>query len=66
MSASRTRPSQPFKGGTLVPSVDIVLSAPLDGAGALLLSFTWPAGVPLGWILWLQVWIADPSGPGHR
>jgi hypothetical protein len=54
----------PFKGGTLVPAATVLLG-PLatDAQGRVVLSGTWPAGVPSGTELWLQDWIVDPSGP---
>ena len=54
----------PFKGGTLVPSPDLLLSGlVLDGQGALLLGATMPEGLPAGLTLCLQLWSPDPSGP---
>jgi len=53
----------PFKGGVLVPSPDVLLGLPVDGAGGATLPFTWPAGVPSGTMLWWQWWIVDPAGP---
>jgi subtilisin family serine protease len=54
----------PFKGGVLVPSVN-VLSAPLplNGAGALALATPWPSGLPAATKLWLQAWMPDASAP---
>jgi uncharacterized delta-60 repeat protein len=50
----------PFKGGTLV-AFPFVLAAPLgtDAGGALLLPFTWPAGVPAATSLWFQFAVQD-------
>ena len=54
----------PFKGGTLVPSPDVLLlGLPLDGAGSLTLATTWPSGIPGGLSSWYQAWTADPAGP---
>jgi len=54
----------PFKGGTLVPAPQVLIAGlPTDGAGALVLPGTWPAGLPSGFTLWLQMWIADAAGP---
>ncbi|MCB9896699.1 MAG: S8 family serine peptidase [Planctomycetes bacterium] len=54
----------PFKGGTLVPSPDLIVGGLVtNGVGALAISSTWPAGVPSGASLWLQEWIADATGP---
>ncbi|HEX5012216.1 MAG TPA: PQQ-binding-like beta-propeller repeat protein [Planctomycetota bacterium] len=54
----------PFKGGTLVPGADVLIG-PLatDAQGRLVLSGTWPAGMPSGTQLWLQEWIVDAGGP---
>ncbi|MCB9898031.1 MAG: hypothetical protein H6825_08510 [Planctomycetes bacterium] len=54
----------PFKGGVLVPSPDLVLGGlPLDGAGDLTLTGTWPTGVPSGALLAFQCWMPDAHGP---
>ncbi len=55
--------SAPFKGGTLVPSLTLVVTFPLDTAGALQLGFAWPAGLPPGTATWWQHWIPDPGAP---
>lgn len=62
--AGLTRIDLPFMRGTLVPAPDVVL--PLqstDAAGALSISDTWPSGLPPGYELYLQCWIADPAAP---
>ena len=53
----------PFKGGTLVPAVDLLVPLTTDAAGGTSLQATWPAGIPPGFNFWVQVWIADPGGP---
>jgi hypothetical protein len=54
----------PFKGGTLVPAPDILITGlPVSGTGTLALASTWPAGLPAGLSLWFQEWIVDPAGP---
>jgi hypothetical protein len=54
----------PFKGGVLVPEPDaIFLGLPVDGAGELSISATWPVGVPVGAMFWFQYWISDFGGP---
>lgn len=54
----------PFKGGTLVPSVDVLLPAFVtDSEGRIELDLPWPASVPSGLELTLQWWFADTSGP---
>jgi hypothetical protein len=54
----------PFKGGTLVPQVDVLISGlPTDGTGSTLVSAPWPAGFPSAFSTWYQFWIIDPAGP---
>jgi len=54
----------PFKGGTLVPNTDVVITGlPVSLAGTLTLGSTWPAGIPSGLSLWFQEWIVDSAGP---
>ena len=54
----------PFKGGTLVPSADVlILGLPLDAAGDLALPYTWPVGVPSRASLYLQCWMPDAGAP---
>jgi len=53
----------PFKGGVLVPDLDsqvVVVTAP---TGDWSLGSTWPAGIPSGTGLWMQVWWPDAGGP---
>lgn len=52
----------PFLGGTLVPTPQIVLGGfTTDPAGSLVVSTTWPAGIPVGTTVSVQAWIADPT-----
>jgi hypothetical protein len=53
----------PFKGGIMVPSVDLVIGLATNGAGSLSLGGSWPPGFPAETSLWLQAWIADDAGP---
>jgi ligand-binding sensor domain-containing protein len=56
--------SAPFKGGVMVPNLDVLLPGLFtDGAGSLMLSATWPSGLPSGFSLFHQAWITDPAGP---
>ena len=57
--------STPFKGGTLVPSPDFLINVATNGAGAISLPFTWPAGIPLGTKLYWQIWVSD-SGAANN
>ncbi len=53
----------PFKGGTMVPSLDLLLPAATDHAGALTLAGTLPAGIPPGFTIVFQTWHADARAP---
>lgn len=53
---------EPFKGGVLLPSPDLIVSVPLDATGGLQLGFDWPAGFAAGSTVAMQVWIEDPAG----
>lgn len=56
----------PFKGGTLVPSLDppgFFVALPTGPTGTIEILETWPGGVPSGFHTWYQAWIADPAGP---
>lgn len=55
----------PFKGGTLVPfpaALTLVLFTFPDGTLPLAWP-AWPAGIPPGFALVFQCWIADPAAP---
>ncbi len=52
----------PLKGGTLVPGPDAVLGPiPVSAAGTLVLPGPFPLGLPPGFPLAMQFWIADPA-----
>jgi hypothetical protein len=53
----------PFKGGTLFPDPNILLTFAFDGAGNWQLVFSWPDGIPFLTQLWWQVWTPDAGGP---
>jgi hypothetical protein len=54
----------PFKGGTLVPAVDLLVILPTNGSGGLDLSLpAWPPGLPSGLALNMQTWVLDAAGP---
>jgi hypothetical protein len=53
-----------FKGGVLVPDVDLVIvGLPVGGGGGFLLAFTWPSGVPAGIQIWFQHWVTEAIAP---
>jgi hypothetical protein len=53
----------PLLGGTLVPTPDVVIPLELDSVGQLTYSFHIPAGFTEGSSAYLQVWVANSSGP---
>ncbi|HEX5009987.1 MAG TPA: VCBS repeat-containing protein [Planctomycetota bacterium] len=54
----------PFKGGTYVPTPQIVnYPLPTDADGRLVLAGIWPGPAAPGVDLFLQFWIQDPQGP---
>ncbi len=59
-----TLQSAPFKGGTLVPTPDLIISGLItDVDGDLLLPATWPSGFPSGFETFFQAWVVDPEAP---
>ena len=62
-----TEVNLPFYGGILVPAFSapngLFLALITDGAGELVLTDTWPSGIPSGTSLYFQHWIVDPGGP---
>jgi len=53
----------PFKGGTLVPAVDLLIPLVTNPTGNVSVQATWPVGVPPGFDFWVQCWIVDAAGP---
>jgi hypothetical protein len=53
----------PFKGGTLVPNPDLLISLPASAQGGITLLEPVPGGLPSGQRVALQWWVADPAGP---
>ena len=54
----------PFAGGTVAPTLDLVLPGlSTDPGGRLSLWGAWPAGVPAGTRLFFQAWVEDDAGP---
>lgn len=62
-----TRIDQPFKGGVIVPSPDLIVGpVSSDAFGSVTLGGTWPAGIPGGTELWFQSWAVDgPPTPSN-
>ena len=55
---------QPFHGGLLLPSPDLLLPVTTDARGAATLSGRWPASAPPGSVAYCQAWVLDVGGPG--
>ncbi|HVQ24148.1 MAG TPA: hypothetical protein VMV01_03180 [Planctomycetota bacterium] len=54
----------PFKGGVMVPAPDQVLGPLGTGpSGGFAFGTTWPLGLPSGFVVTLQSWVADAGGP---
>jgi len=53
----------PFKGGVMVPDVNLLFALTTDFFGASSFGGLWPAGVPSGFTTYFQWWISDPAGP---
>jgi len=54
---------QPFKGGTLVPNLDLLVLLATDAAGEISLQTTPAGSPPPGTTLFAQYWIQDSAGP---
>jgi len=52
-----------FKGGVLVPAVDLITPIPTNAAGEINLAGVLSPSAPSGASLWLQYWITDAAGP---
>ena len=52
----------PFKGGVMVPELDLLLPFVTDAAGSTVLSGAQPVALPMDTELVMQGWIADPAG----
>ena len=53
----------PFYGGTMVPTLDLVVPLLTSPAGELAVGGTWPAAVPAGIDMIFQEWIESATGP---
>ena len=61
-----TRIDLPLKGGVLVPDPNppgFFVPVPTDGTGGVVLSSTWPAGIPSGSSVFIHWWIVDGAAP---
>ncbi len=55
---------QPFAGGTLVPTPDVLLGLLTDSLGEATLATAWPGGLPLGSEVVVQAWVWPSGGEG--
>jgi glyoxylase-like metal-dependent hydrolase (beta-lactamase superfamily II) len=53
----------PFKGGVMVPDLDVVVILGTNPSGSINLSANWPNSLPSGTEVWFQWWINDAAGP---
>jgi len=53
----------PFKGGVMVPEVNLAFGLTTDFFGDSSFGGLWPAGVPSGFTTYFQWWIQDAAGP---
>jgi hypothetical protein len=53
----------PFKGGIIVPSVNLFFPLTTDFFGASSFGGLWPTSVPTGLVTYFQWWISDAAGP---
>ncbi len=58
-----TQVNAAFKGGTLVPEVDLLVTLPTSVGGTIDFSATVPVGAPAGFVTFYQYWIVDGAGP---
>ncbi len=57
----------PFKGGVMVPSVDVLVPGlAIDAQGGVTLDASWPAGVSSGLSFFAQYWFKDLAAPTHE
>ena len=53
----------PFKGGTLVPSLDVFTILQTNGNGEIRIPFNWAYQVPADTRFYTQFWLPDVLGP---
>lgn len=55
----------PLKGGIIVPDLDIIRMFPVGPTGTKVFTGPWPAGIPGGIPIYLQIWIQDTGAFGN-
>jgi hypothetical protein len=53
----------PWKGGTLVPSINSTFTLPTGSLGWVFLAGDWPGNIPQGTEVFFQCWTIDPAAP---
>ena len=53
----------PFKGGVIVPTVDVIVRKPTGAFGVHETSLVWPVDAPSGSEIYFQTWTIDPTAP---
>ncbi len=53
----------PYKGGTLIPTPDLLVVNPLDESGTSRIDALWPPDLPSDVDIYWQSWIADSTAP---
>lgn len=62
--AGASQLNAPFFGGTMVPSLNVLIFLPTDSLGSLVLPTTWPAGIPAGVSIYMQYWVINGTSTG--
>jgi len=57
-----SRITAPFEGGTMVPSVDLIVPGGTNALGTQLIQTPFPPGFPSGASTWIQCWLVDAAG----
>jgi len=54
----------PFKGGIIVPDLDLIRISTVGPTGTRVYTGPWPPGVPGGISIYIQIWLQDPGAFG--
>jgi hypothetical protein len=52
-----------FKGGVLVPHIDLLVNLTTSATGSIAINTTWPSTATTGFTTYYQYWITDAGGP---